>query len=87
MAHSEIRYFPTFVVVPRLFFERGFYDLISGFYVLFPELVPYGLLSEIRPGPYMETNGVLTLSFQALNTTISYAPPNSGNMVDEEQRD
>ena len=50
MAHSEIRYFPIFVVIPRLFFGRGFYDLVSGFYGLFLELVPYGLLFKIRCG-------------------------------------
>jgi hypothetical protein len=67
MAHSEIRYFPTFVIIPRMFFGRGFYDLVSGFYGLSLELVPYGpipgtyglflklvlcgLLFEIRPDP------------------------------------
>jgi hypothetical protein len=45
MAHSEIRYFPIFVVISRLFFGRGFYDLVSGFYSLFLELVSYGLVS------------------------------------------
>jgi hypothetical protein len=45
MAHPEISYFPTFVVIPR-----RFYDLVSGFYGLFWELVPC-LLFEIRPGP------------------------------------
>ena len=44
MTHSEIRYFPILVVIPRLFFGRGFYDLVPGFYGLFPELVPYGLV-------------------------------------------
>jgi hypothetical protein len=44
MAHPEIRYFSIFVVIPRLFFERGFYDLVCGFYGLFLELVQYGLL-------------------------------------------
>jgi hypothetical protein len=58
MAHSELRYFPIFVVSPRLFFGRGVCDLVSGFYglslghvVLFLGIVPYGLLFEIRPGP------------------------------------
>ena len=67
MAHSEIRYFSIFVIIPRLFFGRGFYDLDSGFYGLslelvpyslvaktcglLPRLVPYSLLFEIRPGP------------------------------------
>ena len=32
-AHSEIRYFPIFVVIPRLFFGRGFYDLVLDFMV------------------------------------------------------
>jgi hypothetical protein len=40
-----------FVVIPRMFFGRGFYDLVSGFHGLFLELVPYGFLFEIRPGP------------------------------------
>lgn len=44
MAHSEIRYFPIFVVIPRLFFGRGFYDLVSGFYGFFLKLVSYGLI-------------------------------------------
>jgi hypothetical protein len=47
-AHSEIRYFPIFVVIPRLFFGRGFYDPVSGFYGLFLDLLPYGLV----PGTY-----------------------------------
>jgi hypothetical protein len=50
MTHPGIRYFPISVVILSLFFRRGFYDLISGFYSVFLELVPYGLL-EIRPGP------------------------------------
>ena len=58
MAHLEIRYFPILVIIPRLFFGWEFYDLVSGFYGLFLELVSYGLLFKIRPGPYMETNGV-----------------------------
>jgi hypothetical protein len=33
MAHSEIRYFTIFVVMPRLFFGRGFYDLVLDFMV------------------------------------------------------
>jgi hypothetical protein len=33
MAHSEIRYFPFFVVIPRLFFGRGFYYLVLDFMV------------------------------------------------------
>ncbi len=36
------------MVIPRLFFAIRFYDLVSGFYVLFLELVPYGLL--FKPG-------------------------------------
>ena len=44
MAHSEIRYFPIFVVIPRLFFGRGFYDFMS----LFLELVSYDLVSRTK---------------------------------------
>jgi hypothetical protein len=44
MAHSEIRDFLILVAIPRLFSGRGFYDIVSGFYSLFLELVPYGLL-------------------------------------------
>ena len=65
MAHPEIRYFSILVVISRLFYGRGFYDLISGISGLFLELVTYGLvpgtggcLFKIRPGPKMETNGV-----------------------------
>jgi hypothetical protein len=37
MAHSEISYFPISVVIPRLFFGKGF-SACSGFYGLFLEL-------------------------------------------------
>jgi hypothetical protein len=67
MAHSGIRYFPIPMVIPKLFFGRDFYVIVSGFYGLFLELLYYGLVSgtcglflelvphgfpfEIRPGP------------------------------------
>jgi hypothetical protein len=35
MAHSEIRHFSVFVVIPRLYFGRGFYDLVLDFMVCF----------------------------------------------------
>jgi hypothetical protein len=42
----EIRYFSILVVMPRLSFRRRFYELLPGFYHLFLELVPFGLLFE-----------------------------------------
>ena len=70
MAHSEMRHFPIFVVIPRLFFGRGFYglflelvsyDLVSGTYCLFLKLVPYSWCLFLKSGLVlkMETNGVL----------------------------
>ena len=44
--HPDIRYFPIFLVVTRLFFGREFYDLGSGCYGLFLELVSYDLVPE-----------------------------------------
>jgi hypothetical protein len=38
MDHSEIKYFPIFVVIPRLFSGRKFYDLVLDF-MLFLDLV------------------------------------------------
>jgi hypothetical protein len=61
MGHPGIRYFPILVVIFRLFFGRGFYDLLSKFYGLFLELLLYGHLLEIRPGPYVGTNGVIVV--------------------------
>jgi hypothetical protein len=52
MAHPEIRYFSIPVVIPRLFYGRGFYGLVPGFYGLFLELVSYDLLLKIRPGSF-----------------------------------
>jgi hypothetical protein len=54
MAHPEVKYFPIPAVIPRLLSGTGFYDLVSGFYGfygLFLELVSYGLLFRMRPGP------------------------------------
>jgi hypothetical protein len=51
MAHPEMRYFPILVIIPRLSYGRRLYDLTFGFSGLYLELVPYGLLFEIRPGP------------------------------------
>lgn len=45
MTHPGMRYFPIPVAIPRLFFGRGFCDLVSGFYDPFPDLVSYGLVS------------------------------------------
>jgi hypothetical protein len=62
MIHPWIRYFPISVNISRLFFRKGFYDLILDFmvcfwswyllayffrtYGLFLELVTYGLLFQ-----------------------------------------
>jgi hypothetical protein len=56
MAHPEIRYFSILVVISRLFYGRGFYDLISGISGLFLELVTYGLV----PGIYSLFLGLVT---------------------------
>jgi hypothetical protein len=44
MGHPKIQYFSILVAIHSLFFGRGFYDLVSVFYGLLLELVPYGLL-------------------------------------------
>ena len=50
MAHSEIRYFSAFVVIPRLIFGSRFLWSCSGFYGLFLELVLYDLWSMPEAG-------------------------------------
>jgi hypothetical protein len=45
MAHFEIRYFLILVVSPRLFFGRGFYDLVLDFMTI--GLVYYDLVLGI----------------------------------------
>lgn len=79
MTHPEIRYFPILVVIPRLFYGRGFYDLISGIYGLFLELVAYslvpetgGFLCEIRPGPEMETDGVSVVLLPVATSSVFF---------------
>lgn len=47
MAHSELRYFPIFVIIPRLFFGKRFYDLSL-------ELVTYGLFLELVPYAFFQ---------------------------------
>lgn len=55
------------MAISRLFFGREFSGLVPGIYGLFLELVTYGLvpgtggfLFEIRRGPKMETNVILS---------------------------
>jgi hypothetical protein len=50
------------MIIPKLFFGRGFYDLVCGFYGMFLEIVSYGLVSRTY-GLFLELV-LLWLSFR-----------------------
>jgi hypothetical protein len=73
MAHSEIRYFPIFVVIPRLFFGR---QVMIVFWILWSvpragTLRLFFFSSKIRPDPKMETNGVYVVLSRDLSASAS----------------